>query len=143
MDIVEKKAALERKRPYFRYTLKKIKLTIDVDLSLLYDSEVEEKRLKQAIREKKDSGAMFSASGSDNSISSVSIFTGEGRKRKERKISLTSSQGKFLFHLPFPSADAMTIAKIMEKADADQNCVPEILDIVELLGKHKIIEIKG
>jgi len=36
----------------------------------------------------------ISASGSGNSINTVSIFTGKGRNREERRINLTSSQGK-------------------------------------------------
>ena len=143
LGIVEKKEVYEKKRPYFRYKLKKRKLTIDIDLSSLYDPEVEKKKLRHGIRERKDSGAILSTSGSGNSISTVTISTGKGRNLKERRIRLTSCQGKFLYHLPLPGADAMSITKIMEKSDIDVSCIPEILDIVEVLEEYGVIEIRG
>ena len=141
LGIVEKKIVHAKKRPYFRYSLKEKKIAIEFDLSLLYDPEVEAKRLKQGIREKKNSVAVFSAARGGEAISSVSVFTGKGRGKKERKIGLTDSQGKFLYHLPFPTADAMTIAKIMEEADIDRSCLSEILDIVDLLREYEVIEV--
>ena len=62
----KKKEVYEKKRPYFRYKLKKKRLTIDIDLSSLYDPEVEKKKLRHGIREKKDSGAMLSKTASGN-----------------------------------------------------------------------------
>ncbi len=143
LDIVEKKEVYEKKRPYFRYRLKKRKLSIDIDLLSLYDPEVEKKRLRQGIREKKDSVAKFSTSGSGNLISAVTISTGKGRNREERRISLTHSQGKLLYHLPLPNADAMSIGKLMEMSGIDVSCISEILDIVEVLEKHGVIEVRG
>ena len=63
------------------------------------------------------------------------------RDRKERKISLTRPQGLFLYHLPFPNAQALTIAEIIQKSGVDDDVIPEILDIVDLLEKHDVIEV--
>ncbi len=70
----------------------------------------------------------------------TSLWTGSGRDRKERKISLTRPQGLFLYHLPFPNADPLPIADIMRKANVDEELAPEILDIVQVLTKHEVIE---
>jgi len=65
---------------------------------------------------------------------------GKGRERTERKISLTVPQGKFLFHLPFPTAYFESVASIMQKADVEESEISEILDIVYALIKLKVIE---
>jgi hypothetical protein len=67
---------------------------------------------------------------------------GEGREQKERKINLTIPQGKFLYQLPFPTAEFLTIDEIMQKADVDKIHSPEILDIVNLLEKYAVITVK-
>ncbi|MBE9491476.1 MAG: hypothetical protein IMY70_01210, partial [Bacteroidetes bacterium] len=63
-----------------------------------------------------------------------------GRERKERKINLTIPQGKFMYHLPFPSADFQSVSKIMQIADVDKNNTSEILDIVDVLLEYGVIE---
>jgi len=140
LDIVEKNEVYEKKRPYFRYSLKKKKLRFEVDFSVLYNSDKEESKLKQKIRERINSGAMFTTSGNNSLISSVTVFTGEGRKRKERKINLTLSQGKFFYHLPFPNAEFKTIKEIMKKADIEESLTSEIIDIVEVMKEFNVIE---
>ena len=50
LDIVEKNEVYEKKRPYFRYSLKKKKLTIEVDFSALYDSKGKENKVELKIR---------------------------------------------------------------------------------------------
>jgi len=72
----------------------------------------------------------------------VVIWTGKGRERKERKISLTLPQGKLLYHLPFPNAEPLSIAAIMHKAGVDGALLPEILDIVGLLERYEVIEVQ-
>ena len=62
------------------------------------------------------------------------------KKIRERKISFTSLQGKFIFHLPFPTAEYKTISEIMEAAGIDNSGAPEVLDIVNLLNELGIIE---
>ena len=140
LDIAERKEVYEKKRPYFRYSLKKQKITIEVDFSALYDSDEEEYKLTQKIRERINSGAMFSTSGKNPWISSVTVFKGEGRIRKERKINLTLSQGQFFYHLPFPNAEYLSIKEIMEKAGIDESYTSEILDIVEIMKDFNVIE---
>ena len=51
-------------------------------------------------------------------------------------------QGKFLYHLPFPSAKPLSVYEIMQKADVDDSYLPEILDIVELLEEYQVIEVQ-
>jgi len=143
LDIVEKKEVLEGKRPYFRYTLKKKKIVLDFDLEPLYESGPEESKLKKRIRERKNAGAMFTVAGNNQYISNVVVFIGEGRQRKERKINLTIHQGKFLYHLPFPNAAYLSISEILNKAGVDKVYVPEILDTVDVLIEHNVIEVEG
>jgi hypothetical protein len=138
--IISKKEVFEKKRPYFRYSLKKKKLTVDIDFSTFYDPKAHQVKLKWKIREKKNSNAMFKSSGRGNHISAVHFFVGQGRSAQERTLNLTTNQGKFLFHLPFPTQPFKYVSDIMKKAEVDQSCVPEILDIVEVLDRHKIIE---
>jgi predicted transcriptional regulator len=138
--IVSKNEVFEKKRPYFRYSLNKKKLTIDIELSDLYRPKDTQDRLKWPIREKKNSGAMFKTFGKSDHISAVHFFVGKGRTRDERTLNLTTNQGKFLFHLPFPTQSFKSVADIVKKAEVDESYVPEILDIVEVLVQYKIIE---
>ena len=140
LGIADKNEIYEGKRPYFRYTLKKQKINIEVDISAFYNPDQEKHILSQKIREKTSSGAVFATSGKNDSISSVTVFTGEGRKRKERKINLSLSQGQFFYHLPFPAAEFSSIKDIMLKAELDGSYTPEILDIVEIMRDFNIIE---
>jgi len=142
LGILLKKEVYEKKRPYFRYSLKKKKIVMDIDLASLLEQKQPEGKLSKKIRENKDSGARFTTARYDPYFSSVVIWTGEGRDRKERKIILTTPQGKFLFRLPFPTAEFLTIAEIMHKSGVDKIHSPEILDIVELLEKYGVIQVK-
>ena len=92
------------------------------------------------IREKENAGARFSVARSDDYITSVTIWTGNGRERQERRIKLTTPQGRFLFHLPFPRAEPLTVDVIMQKAGIDESLAPEIIDLVQLLEKYNVIE---
>ena len=49
-------------------------------------------------------------------------------------------QGKFLYHLPFPKAQPMSVAEIMQKAGVDESLAPEVLDLVQLLERYDVIE---
>ena len=142
--VVDKTEVFEKKRPYFRYTLIKKKLTIEVDFSKIYTPHSTEETIKlnQKIKEKINAGATFTTSPDNTYISSVSFFIGEGRNRKIRKISLTIIQGKFLYHLPFPTADFMSIHNILKKAEVDESHKSEILDIIDVLNDNKVIEIE-
>jgi len=119
--------------------LKQTRIIIDIDLEQV-KRQPSQNSLSVPIREKENAGARFSVARSDDYITSVTIWTGNGREREERKIKLTTPQGKFLFHLPFPKAEPLTVDEIMHKADIDENLAPEILDLVQLLEKYNVIE---
>ena len=138
--IVIKKEAIEKKRPYFRYSLKKKSVSITIDFAALYDQQDHQDRLKWHIREKKNSGAIFKTFSRTDFISTVHFFTGQGRARIEKKISLTRDQGNFLHYLPFPTQPLLSVADIIKKAKIEESNIPEILDIVDTLLGHKIIE---
>lgn len=137
--IVEKKEVYERKRPYFRYTLKKNKIEIVIDLEEVFKKDdAEEDSFK--IREIQNSVAKFSVARNGGYFSTVSIWSGNGREGKEHKINLTISQGQFLYYLPFPDAEPLTVDEIINKADVNIINKPEILDIIEVLFDQNIIE---
>ncbi len=140
LDILQKEEVTEKKRPYFRYSLKTRHIKMDLDLGALFDDNQPQGQLSNRIREYKDAGARFSLSRDKQHISNVFIWIGEGRERKERKINLSLPQGKFLFYLPFPSADFETIAGIMKKAGIDPEHTSEIIDIVNVLNEFGVIE---
>ena len=139
LGILSKDEVLEGKRPYFRYVLEQERITFDLDL-------MQVKRLPSAdslslrIRERENAGARFSVARSDDYITSVTIWTGAGREREERRVKLTAPQGKFLYHLPFPKAEALTVAEIMRKAGVEEALAPEVLDLVQMLDKYAVIE---
>ncbi len=140
LEIVTKKEAREKKRPYFRYSLKKKSMTIAIDFAAFYDEQAYKERLKWRIREKKNSGALFKTFSKTDYISVVHFFSGKGRSRTERKISLTRNQGRFLHNLPFPTEPYLSVDAIIEKAKIEESSIPEILDIVEVLFDQGIIE---
>ncbi|MBN2632776.1 MAG: hypothetical protein JXR66_04405 [Bacteroidales bacterium] len=139
--ILQREEVYEGKRPYFRYRLKVRQIKIEIDLESLHTKEqTADSRLKMIIRERKDSGARFTTSRSNDYISNVVIWTGEGRNRSERKINLSIPQGRFLFHLPFPTAEALSIAEILKRAGIERANIPEIIDIVNVLIDYRVIE---
>jgi len=139
LDILTRQEVHEGKRPYFRYSLKVQRIVIDVDLTQTKGKHPDGESTRR-IREKKDSGARFAAARSNNAISNIAIWAGDGRERKERRINLTAAQGKFLYHLPFPNGEPMSILEIMQKAGVDDAHLPEILDVVGLLERYQVIE---
>jgi hypothetical protein len=141
LKILDREEVYEGKRPYFRYRLKVKKLSVEIDLeSFSRDEPVTDSRLKLKIREKKNTGVRFTTSRSNDYISNVAIWVGEGRNRTERKINLSMPQGKFLFHLPFPTADFLMIKDIMKKAGIEDANTPEIIDIVNVMIEFGVIE---
>jgi hypothetical protein len=139
LGILSKEEVYEKKRPYFRYSLARPKITMEIDINGMAGGG-KERAGAGRIREKKDSGAIFSTARSGDRISSVTVWTGTGRDRKERKINLTGAQGSFLFHLPFPNAGPMSVEEIMKKAGVDRSYEPEIVDLVELLTESGVLE---
>lgn len=139
--ILAKEEVYEKKRPYFRYSMIKKRITIETDFSEFYDAAAETDKSKRKIKEKINAGVVFTPAGSGEKIASVTLFTGEGRKRKERKIRVTEAQGTFLFYLPFPTEKPNSITGILKKAGLDESFLPEILDIVDLLAKYNVIDV--
>lgn len=140
LGVVSKEEVFEKKRPYFRYGLTGNRITIEVDLLELYDAGADIEKPQWLIREKKNSGAMFKTSGKNDIITSVNFFVGKGRSRDEKRISLTTDQGRFLFHLPFPTEGPATIESIIEKSGVDRSSIPELLDIVDVLMEFGVVE---
>lgn len=140
LEIANKTEVFEKKRPYFRYNLAKTKININVDLSI-YKKEDPDEGLSRLVREKAENRANFTIARTGNEFSSVTIWEGEGRERQEHKISLTSPQGKFLFHLPFPKSRPLSIADIIDKASLEEEYASEIQNIVDELIRLEIIEV--
>lgn len=139
--IVSKREAAEKKRPYFRFSLKERKINFSIDLDSLYDSRLESAQWDWRIRERRDSGALFKE-GRDNRISAIHVYTGKGRSRVERRLSLTECQGRFLFHLPFPTEDPLSVTEIAAKAGIPRDCLPEIGDLIDMLQAHGVIVVE-
>jgi predicted transcriptional regulator len=140
LGIARKTEVFEKKRPYYRYNLIQHQIDIEVDLSV-YENQNSSEGLEQLVREKKDNKANFTVARTGDSFSSVTIWEGEGRERVEHKISLTTPQGKFLFHLPFPQARPLSLEAIMEKAGLESTYASEIQDIVDELIRLGVIEV--
>jgi predicted transcriptional regulator len=140
LDILDKTEATEKKRPYFRYALKTRRIRMEVDLTPLFEKTLPDSKLIYRIRESKETRARFTISRNNQYISNVYIWIGTGRDRKERKLNLSIPQGRFLYHLPFPSAEPLSIMTIMENAGVDGSNVSEILDIVDVLLEYRVIE---
>ena len=140
LGILDREEVYEKKRPYYRYTLKVNRILMELDLSCLIPKENSDDRTSVKIREKKNAGVRFTTSRDNQYISNIAIWTGQGRERTERKINLSIPQGRFLFHLPFPSAGFLSITEIMKKAEVDSSNTSEILDIVDALIELGVIE---
>ncbi len=141
LDILSKEEVLEKKRPYYRYILKQDRITCDIDLMQVKRASGAD-NLLQRIRERENAGARFSVAHGEDTITAVTIWIGKGREREERRIKLTTPQGKFIYHLPFPKAEPLTVSEIMQKAGVTDELSPELLDLVDLLEKYKVIEIQ-
>ncbi len=140
LDIVEKQESREKSRPYYRFTLKTDRIRLDLDLTSLADTNDGAPDPQSLIRERKGAGARFVTARGGGAISSVTVWTGKGRSREERRLNLTGPQGVFLFHLPFPGAEALSVADIMRKAGLDRSHAPEIQDIVDRLESLHVVE---
>lgn len=140
VGVLQKQEVFEKKRPYFRYTLLKQTISMEINLNTLLDKKKSGGEFPITIRERNNSGARFSTARNGQFFSNVTIWTGDGRDSRERKISLTEAQGRFLFNLPFPNATPESIGGIMKKAEIQSNNESEIRDIVNVLIEYKVIE---
>jgi predicted transcriptional regulator len=138
-EIIKKKEVFEKKRPYYRYSIMKKNIEINIDLDKEF-SNLSDHPSDYLIKEAKDTGAKFSMARNGEYFSTVTLWIGEGRTSKERKINLTSAQGQFLYYLPFPDALPMSIDEIMEKAGISDINRTEIADIVNELNQLGVIE---
>jgi len=141
LNILSKKEVTERKRPYFRYTLEKQKIEFEIDLLEELGNSDENSLEQSKIREKKNAGVRFSLARNGQYFSNVAIWVGKGRQRTEKKINLTTAQGKFLYNLPFPDGEHLTLEEIRVKAGIESDHMPEIKDLVEELIQYKVIEL--
>ncbi len=142
IGLTEKNEVVEKKRPYNRYSLIKNHLDLKFDINELFEGERAQKEENSPflIREVKNSNSHFTMARGGNFFSTISVTIGSGRNRKQRRINLTTAQGKFLFHLPFPDAMPMSIDKIVSEAQIDKENKPEIEDIVTELIELGVIE---
>ena len=141
LGILEKKEAIERKRPYYRYTLKTLKIAFELNLEDELKNPENSSLEYSKIREKKNAGVRFSLARNGQYFSSVAIWVGKGRERSEKKINLTTAQGKFLYNLPFPDGEFYTLEEIRIKAGIENDDIPEIKDLVKELIQFKVIEV--
>jgi hypothetical protein len=139
LELVARQEVYEGKRPYFRYSLITKRIIIDIDLSSLKRTEPSGQS-DRAIRESKNASARFVTARNGTSISSLAVWSGKGRSRDERRINLTSAQGSFLYHLPFPDGEPLTIAEIMQKANIGNEYLSEISDLLGILQEYNVIE---
>ena len=152
LGIAAKTEVHEGKRPYFRYALAAREIAVQLDLGDLVTRQPGD-ALARCIRERAGSGADFIPARGANLISSISFLTGNGadgaarhrgaRARKQRRLHLTTPQGAFLFHLPFPDADPLPVSEIMRQAGVDAGLAPEILDLVTVLVEAGAVEEGG
>jgi len=159
LGIATKTEVREGKRPYYRYSLAEQKLTVALDLGRLTARSDIGDGLARRIRERAGSGADFVPARGANRISSVSYWervanaaggaekaaggngSGRGaRGRRQRRLRLTEAQGAFLYHLPFPGADAASVAEIMRQAGVDKAQAPEVEDVVGVLVEAGVVE---
>ncbi|MBN1819640.1 MAG: hypothetical protein JW833_02930 [Prolixibacteraceae bacterium] len=141
LGILEKKEAFERKRPYFRYKLKQTEINFSLNLNEELQSSDKDSLLSAKIRERKNAGVRFSMARNGQYFSTVVIWTGKGRERSEKKINLTTAQGKFLYNLPFPDGEHLTLKEIRIKAGVEAENSAEVKDLVEELIEYKVIDL--
>ena len=143
LNILKKEEVYEKKRPYYRFTLQQEVIKMEINLNTLIDSNPNTNNNSISIREKNNSGARFTTARNGQYFSNVVIWEGKGREGKERRISLTEAQGRFLFNLPFPNAAFMDVKQIMKKAEINTEHISEITDIVNVLIEYGVVNTKN
>lgn len=141
LGFLQREEVYEGKRPYFRYTLSSNRILMDLDLAPLFPQPAADDRTQLRIRERKNAGARFITARNNQYISGVTIWMGQGRERTERRLNLSIPQGRFLFHLPFPTADFEKVEDIMKKAEVEPVHSSEVLDIVKALIDFGVVEV--
>ena len=138
-DVINKKEVYEKKRPYYRYSIMKKKIEISIDLEKEFSS-LSNNPSDFKIKEARETGVKFSMARNGEYFSTITLWIGEGRTSKERKINLTAAQGQFLYYLPFPDGLSLSIDEIMEKASIGEINRSEIVDLVNELHELNVIE---
>lgn len=139
--IISREQIVDKRRPFYRYTLEKTKINIELDLKdIAENTATESDYSKYRIREKQNSGARFNTARYNSYFNSVIIWQGSGREQNERKFHLTVAQGTVLFNLPFPGAEPASIEELMKKSNIDKEHLPEVLDIIDILTENNVIE---
>ena len=141
LGILSREEVFERKRPYYRYSLAQQRIRLEIDLGSLFRNSTAGGQLDWVIRERKGDGAHFATARDGKQIASVTAWIGRGRDRQERRISLTTPQGLFLYHLPFPTAEPLPVSEIMRKAGVGDEHKGEIIDLVGVLQEYGVIEV--
>ncbi|HSB14476.1 MAG TPA: hypothetical protein VLE22_08450 [Bryobacteraceae bacterium] len=142
LGIVARAEVREGKRPYYRYSLQQEKIQLELDLTSLRRAGKQDEKVSARIRERRNAAVHFSTSRDGQQLASILVGTGQGRDRKQRKINLTAAQGKFLYHLPFPTAEPLRIDEIMRKAGLSDDSRVEVLSILELLEELRVLEVE-
>lgn len=138
--LLEKREAFEGKRPYFRYSLKSNEIEIHFSIDTIIAKTESHSGDELFIREAKNAKVKYTIARNKLFFSGVSVWSGKGRDIIEKKISLTTPQGMFLFNLPFPNADFASVTDIISKVQIPEEHRSEIIDIVKLLIEYKVIE---
>ena len=141
--VIERREVSQGKRPHNRYKMLDPRIEIKVNLKDIPDKPSSLNYSDLEIRERKNNRAVFTSGSGIDMISSITLITGEGRKKKEHKINITDRQGKFLFYLPFPNSKHEKIQHIYKKSGLDRKFLPEILDLIDILIDYKVIETLG
>ncbi len=142
-NIAEKEEILEGRRPFYRYSLCKSRMDISIDFNELFSEEEYLNLANCRIRELQNEDVQFHVRRNNDYITAVSIYEGDGRKKKEWKINLTRAQGRFLFNLPFPTAEPEKIKQLMAESGISPEDENEVLDLIKTLIDKKVIEIKN
>lgn len=143
LHILKKEEVYEKKRPYYRYTLLSNSHQITINFDQLADKKNPDSILEQEIKEFSNSSAKFTTARNGNYFSNVTIWIGNNRNSEQRKINLTKAQGQFLYNLPFPDSEYMSITDIYKKAEIESEFLNEIIDIVTVLIEYKVIDKKN
>jgi hypothetical protein len=140
LGVAERQEVTDGKRPHFRYRLGAGHVRTDLAIEDMAAPIPGEISMQSHVRERRHAGAQFVMAAGESRIASLSVWTGERRSRKERRIALTTAQGRFLYHLPFPTAAPMRVSDIMTAAGVSSGRLPEILDMLGLLVELDVVE---
>lgn len=140
LQIVKKVQVNEGKRPYFRYHIHNTKINFELDLEKEFGNSNTDWIECIKIREMKNAGIHFTLARNGQNFSSVTIWLGKSRNRKEKKINLTKAQGLFLYNLPFPDGQHLSIQEIADKALITNENIGEIKDLINEMIQYKVLD---